>query len=239
VRNLIAVSATAALVRAAPADAQGGLNLSWDDCGAFGSFQKNFSCDTNSGVNTLYGSARTDVAIPQLNGHASVLSLKTDQVSLSNWWQLGSGGCRFANPPILSASFSFVSQTQCSDPWGGAAVGGINYSVGYYGPNSARIRTVCAIAGTHAITGTDEYYFFKISFTNDRTVGEGACGGCPDGVCIAFQSILLTQPADVGDYTITNWLDREFVIWRNGAGSSGCSTPVRPTTWGAVKSLYR
>ena len=240
-----ALFATLALTMVATAaHAAGGLNLSWNDCSTFGTLQKNFACTSNSGANTMYGSAVTGVQMDQLNGEASVLDLQTNQAALSNWWHLEpAGGCRSNTPQLISADFNFLSNVNCLDPWGGGAAGGIDYAPGFGGPNRARIRTVCAIPGSTGITGTDEYYFFKVTYTNARTVGNGSCAGCQDGACIVFNSILVTQPAGVGDYTITNPLNRNYVQWQGGGSgvTGGCpaAVPTRTTTWGSVKSLYR
>ena len=70
-----------------------------------------------------------------------------------------------------------------------------------------------------------------------------SCAGCTDGACIVLNSIQLTQPIGVGDYTISNPILRNWVQWQGGATTitGGCplATPTRSTTWGSVKSLYR
>jgi len=241
-KTLLMAGALLALT-AGIASAQGGINLSWTDCGTFGQLQKNFACNTNSGSNIMVGSVITGVQMDQLNGQASVLDLQTNAPALSPWWSFQTGGCRFNSPSPLSASFDFTASSNCLDPWGGAGAGGINYANGFNGANRARIRTVCAIPGNTAITGTDEYYMFKVTFNNSRTTGTGACAGCTDGACIVFNSITVTQPLGVGDYTISAPITRNWVQWQGGAGSvlGGCpgATPTRSATWGSVKSLYR
>jgi hypothetical protein len=53
----------------------------------------------------------------------------------------------------------------------------------------------------------------------------------------------VTQPAGVGDYTISNTLNRNWVQWQGGAvnvtGGCPAATPTQNRTWGSVKSLYR
>jgi hypothetical protein len=229
------------------ASAQGGINLSWTDCGTFGALQKNFACTsntTNPGA-IIVGSAVTGVQMDQLNGQASVLELQINQPSLDNWWHFETGGCRVGG---VTANFDFTASSNCLDPWTGAAAGGVSYTAGYNGPNRARIRTVCAIPGSTGITGTDEYYFFKVTILNNKTVGNGSCVGCLDGACIVFDSINVTQPLGVGDYTISAPINRAYVQWQGGASGvgqgpngSGCpgATPTHSRTWGSVKSLYR
>jgi len=235
------LAAAALTLVASSAQAQQGLNLSWNDCGSFGTMQRNFACNTNGGANTMVASVLVPNPMAQLNGQAGVLDLQTNQPALSPWWTIGTGQCRLGS--TLSADFNFLANVNCLDAWVGGAAGGVNYTQAFGGPNKSRIRTVCAIAGSTAITDTDEYYMFKVTFTNARTVGTGSCAGCQDGACIVFNSILVTQPAGVGDYSIINPLVRNFVQWQGGGGevSGGCpaAVPTRNATWGSVKSLYR
>jgi hypothetical protein len=241
-KTLLMAGALLALT-AGIASAQGGINLSWTDCGAFGTLQKNFACTSNSGTQSMTASVVTGVDMAQLNGQASVLDMQTNQAALSNWWQFNTGGCRFGSPALIAGNFDFTAVSNCLDPWGGTASGGLNYAPGFSGPNRARIRTVCAIIGSTGITGVDEYYMFKVNISNARSTGAGACAGCTDGACIVFNSILVTQPAGVGDYTISNTLLRNWVQWQGGAvnvtGGCPAATPTQNRTWGSVKSLYR
>jgi hypothetical protein len=243
-RLLPLLACTALTLVATSAFAAGGLNLSWNDCGAFGDLQRNFACNTNAGANTMVGSVMTGVDMPQLNGQSSVIDLQTNQPALSNWWQLNSGGCRSNSPSFLSADFNFLTGPfNCVDAWGGGASGGVNYDAPWVAPNRARIRNVCAIVGSTPILGSTEYYMFKVTYTNARSTGAGSCGGCTDGACIVFNSILVTQPLGQGDYKITNPLVRNFVQWQAGAvnvaGGCPASVPTQNRTWGSVKSLYR
>ena len=246
-KRLVTLSRTlltaAALTVVASSAHAAGVNLSWNDCASFGQQQRNFACASNSGANTMVGSAITGVAMPQLNGMAGVLDMQTNEAALSPWWTIGGApNCRLTS--TVSADFNFLALANCVDPWAGVAAGGSSY-IGPFGPaNRARFRTVCAIPGNTAITGTDEYYFFKITFTNARSTGNGSCAGCADGACILLNSLQVTQPAGVGDYVITNALVQSYVLWQAGGsaiGGLGCplQVPTRNQTWGSVKSLYR
>jgi hypothetical protein len=235
----LAVTAALLVVGVATASA-GGLNLSWNECGTTGVSSKTFACTSNATVGTMYASAVAPQQMDQLNGEESEMQLQTNQAVLSPWWMIQTGGCRQG---AVTANFDFTSNSACLDPWLGAASGGINYVAGFGGANRAQIRTVAAIAGSTAITGTDEYYFFKVTLLGIKTVGNGSCAGCLDGACIVFTSLKLTEPLGVGDFTITNPLDRQYVTFQAGGGSvtGGCpaATPTKNRTWGSVKSLYR
>jgi hypothetical protein len=225
--------------------AAGGINLSWTDCGSNGTLSRTFACTSNSGANIMFMSAIAPVPMGQLNGHEGVLDLQTNQAALSAWWLIGGAptapNCRPGN--TLSANFDFVGGPfNCADAWAGGAAGGFNYAAGYNGPNRARIRTVCAIPGSTAIDDASEYYIAKVTFTNNRSTGTGSCAGCSDGACIVLNSIQLTQPAGVGNYTISNPIVANWIQWQAGGNIGGqCpgATPTKSATWGSVKSLYR
>ena len=240
-KTLLMAGALLALT-AGIASAQGGINLGWGDCGGGPTtLSKTFACTSNTLTGAIIiASAVAPVQMDQLNSEESEMILQTNAAALSPWWNLQSGGCRSG----IAGGFDFTSGPfTCLDPWQGGASGGLNYVAGYGAPNRAQIRTVCAIAGSTGITGTDEYYFFKVTLLGAKTTGTGSCAGCTDGACIVFTSLKLNQPAGVGDYTLTNPLVRQYVLWQaGGAGvTGGCpaATPTRSATWGSVKSLYR
>ena len=242
-KTLLMAGALLALT-AGIASAQSGINLSWNDCGGAGTGARTFACTTNAGTpGVLICSAVAGVAMPQLNGQASVLDVQTNQAALSQWWHLETGGCRSV---ALVVSFDFTTGPfTCLDAWGGQAVGGINFQPDPIVLNRGRIKTVCAVNPPVAIDGTDEYYFEKVTLLNSKTVGNGSCAGCTDGACIVFNQIQLTQPTGFSPVSnnISTPILRQFVTYQaGGAGiGGGCpgAVPTRSSTWGSVKSLYR
>jgi hypothetical protein len=240
-KMLLATAALTALVTSAVN--AGGINLSWTDCGTFGQMQRNSTCATNTGANTMVGSAISPNVIPQCVAMSAVLDLQTNQAALTPWWGFGTGGCRSGPPSALSPSFDFTTSTfSCGDPWGGVAAGGSDYATGGGGPNRARIRLVCAVAAPIVVDNSSENYYFKVTYNMSKTTGTGACAGCTDGACIVFNSIELDQQPGLGNTEITNPIDRNFVIWQAGGSvAGGCpqAVPTRNSTWGSVKSLYR
>ncbi|MEO5618207.1 MAG: hypothetical protein ABIS67_10580 [Candidatus Eisenbacteria bacterium] len=227
------------------ASAQGGINLSWDDCGTFGTELKFFACDTNAGVSVLYVSAIPGVPLPQMNGVGIVIDIRTSQPALSDWWQMGTGGCRALG---ITGQYNFAAGPfNCYDIWAGNAAGGLNYAAGFGAPNRARLRAVAAIPGSAAADEATEMYLFAFHLSNRKSTGAGSCAGCTDKACIVLNSVQLTQPAGVGDYTITNPINRQSVSWRclssisghTGECTSFCTTPTRNPSWGSIKSHYR
>jgi hypothetical protein len=239
-KTLLIAGALLALT-ASMASAQGGINLSWTDCGSTGAAALTNACTNNAAKGILVGSAIAPAPMDQLNGMAAVLDVQTNVALLSQWWHTETGGCRVG---AITGSFDFTGGPfTCADAWAGLASGGISVTPGFNGPNRDRIRLVCAIAGSTAIDDVTENYYFKLSVGGAKSAGTGSCAGCLDGACIVFNSILITQPAGVGDYTLANPILRQFVTWQGGGANvtGGCpqATPTKSATWGSVKSLYR
>jgi hypothetical protein len=228
-----------------PAAAVGGLNLAWGECGGAGTADKVSACTSNTGANVIYGSFAAPMDMAQFNGILAVLDVTTDTDPMVAWWSMQPGGCRAG---ALSGSFDFTSGPfTCTDIWAGAGSGGTDYAnplssgsvATASATNHSRIRLVCAVATAAPIVadGT-EYYGFKVTLTNTKTTGTGSCAGCSNKACIVFNSLLMTQPAGVGDAFVTNAIGSTQVTWQGG-GADCSSVPVHSKTWGQVKSLYR
>jgi hypothetical protein len=223
---------------APPAAAFGGINLRWTDCGEFGIVARSFACNTNVGTNQLFASVIAPVPMNQLEGMEAVIDLQSLSASLPNFWQLGSGGCRSG---ALTHNFDFtLGPFNCGDPWQGVAAGGESYQAGFPFPNGARIKIVVAVQVPVSIDDVTEYYAFELRFSNAKAVGTGACAGCIVPVCLVLNQIKLVQPAGVGDYVVQNPILTNGASWQQyGANCPFQEVPVRATSWGAVKSLYR
>jgi hypothetical protein len=219
----------------------GGVNLSWTDCGSFGLASKTAACTNNAAVNggLLFCSAVPSVDMPSANGPTSTLDIQTTGASLSGWWLMGTGECRAG---AATCDMNFLANVNCSDPWAGGASPGANYVSGFGAPNRARLKGTGAISGITPITADQEWYICKLNISAAKT-GGGVCPGCLDGACIVLNDVFITQPIGIGDFHISNALDRQSVTWQaSGANvTGGCpgATPAKSATWGSVKSLYR
>jgi hypothetical protein len=222
-----------------------GLNLSWNDCGAFGVALKTSACTNNAAAGTMFGTAIPPADMDQLNGQLGVVDLQTTGAALSPWWSMQTGTGCVGRTTAASASMDFTSNPNCADPWAGQASPGFVYIPAFEGvPNRARMKPSGAVAVSVAITADTEWAIWKISISGARTVGTGACVGCLDGACIVFNDQLLTQPAGVGDYHISGPpILQQHVQWQVSGGSipDGCpgGTPAKNATWGSIKALYR
>ena len=83
-----------------------------------------------------------------------------------------------------------------------------------------------------------EAYCFKLTIDHAKTIGADACAGCLEGVCVVLNEIKLNENQP-WERVITNPLSRNYVTWQGGIPDCPGATPVRNTTWGRVKSLYR
>ena len=222
-----------------PAGADG-INLSWDECGNNGGASKLFDCDTEIGANVMFASFDPPAGVDSLASVAGQIDLVVGS-KLPAWWKHGASMCRGTDQIAVSADFRALSN--CADPFNGQpAGGGYNFTVAAGGnPSRARIMVEHALAiedrGPVA-TGT-EYYAFQIRIMREKTTGPGACDGCLEPACIVLNSIDLFQ-SNGPTISLFQQLDRNWITWQ-APTVTDCpqNTPVRSSTWGRVKSLYR
>lgn len=261
-KRMLAVCAVLCSVVLVPVTAfAGGLNLSWNDCGTNGQTDQTFACNTNGNPpHILVGSYASPSALDSLNGNEIVLEMTTNVAGvIPDWWQVknytdGTVACR---NPAASISFDFTSGPfSCNDYWSGAALGGFGIIRNVSVPNRQRILGVCAVGLSQAqpLAAELETYSFKITISNTKTVAPGAvCADCTAQACIQLNSILLTQNPGVPatnvnpitgmitpDVYVSNPLNASLATFQGNPGGGLCaSVPVKNTTWGQVKNLYR
>ena len=241
---VVATLSTLAVLPPACVAATSGINLYWNDCspasGGTGVTDRAFDCLSNTGPNVMFGSFSPPAPLSDLVGVSAVIDLVTSESPLPAWWSMQTGGCRAG---ACTASFDFTGGPfSCDDVWAGQASGGMDYQAPpyYYGnPNAARIRVVGAVPEGHPMLadGT-EHYAFKVTITNVKSTGAGACAGCSARACIVFTMMQLVQPAGLGDYRLNSALSNTWITWQ-GVGVDCLQVPVRNRTWGELKSLYR
>jgi hypothetical protein len=227
-----------------------GINLAWNDCGAFGTFRETFACDTNVGSHVLVGSFVAPQMEDAMSGNTIALDLLSACAAVPDWWQTRTGLCRATS---LSSSFDFTaSPGNCLDYWEGGAIGALVMDPP--SGKTARIRGSFALPSGDSrivpIAEGTEVYSFKVVFNNAKTVGPAACQGCLADMCFLLQSIRLDQPT-AGSIMITNPAMSSAVSWQHGGivypdftnlppfCIGDCPTPTRARTWGSIKALYR
>ena len=240
-KKTLLIAGAMVVVGAATASAAG-INLSWVDCGTFGTQNATFACNVNTGSNSAVGSFDPP-SIPEFLGISAQLDITTATATVPDWWAHGTGQCRGTTG--LATNFDFTANSNCLDFYVGQAAGGFAYDVGYGTPNRARFRIQCAVPFDNRgpVDAGTEYYAFKANFLRAKTTGTGACTGCTESACIVLNEIQLFQPPEQNnDPIITNPLTRNWVTWQSPPeGPPGCplSTPTQGKSWGQVKSLYR
>ncbi len=216
-----------------------GVSLSFGQCyGDQPSWNRTFACDTNAGAQVIVASFFAPAGVTQLTGMEIIVDVLTSS-AVPDWWRLKtSGSCRQS---ALSINFIPSSpESNCRDLWEQQAFGAIgSYTVGYNGnPNRIRMRAVIARPAENVgpLEVDVEYFAFNLVISNVRTTGADACIGCSRGARLVLNAIKFTQPAGVGDFVLNSSARAESnqLDWQGGA-----TDPVRNTTWGNVKALYR
>jgi hypothetical protein len=226
-----------------------GLNLSWGDCGANGVVNEDFACDTNAGTHMMVGSFITPAGVTALTGQQGVLDMIVASSTMPAWWTFGSApNCRAATS--FSGAYPGGSVPgSCGSYFGDNAAQGAHVhdypspAQGGSLPQTMRIRTVAAIDAGLAgpVAEGSEQYAMSFTINNQRTVGATVCADCLLPACFVFNSLIITQPVGVGDFLISGATvtGRDFVTWQGGSGANCTLVPVKNSTWGQIKSLYR
>jgi hypothetical protein len=248
-KKMLLISGALLAVMATSAMANGLLGLHVNDCNGVSVINNN--CATNTGAVVLVASVQPPAAVPQFQAVEFVIDCaQAGAGPISAWWNMDPGtGCA-SRVASLTTSFDFTTldangnpvYTACSDPWGGAASGGIGIvlpSTGTgIGPASARITGVGAIAGqSPLLAGPTEYYMMFVKINKAGQLSSAAtCGGCLTATNIVLNNIKLIQPAGVGDTNVSGDGSARQQCSYNGGNTP---TEAKKTSWGSIKALYR
>lgn len=231
-----------------------GVNLSWDNCGAAGTQDKNFLCNTNTGSATFVASVLAPAGIGLWTSFETEVQLQANTTTFPEWWRLRNqtgqtGQCRAG---FLSTSQDFTgapyNASGCADVYFNQGAGGITtYLVGFNGANRARLAVTYSVptANQVPLTPGEQYMSMRASILYNKTVGLTTptqfCPDCQVGVCLVVTYVRCLQPAGApgGNVSVTNSGGRNFITWNGGLPSCPGATPTRSTTWGSVKALYR
>lgn len=244
----------------------GGVLLRWDQCASDGgTANKNFACDTNVGTDVLVASFRLHPSpFPGVNpdpvgGFAMNFRVTASTATLPAWWAIHSGGCH--GGALTVSATPVPGSSNCLDwaPGLGAFVGTSIQP----GTNSLRIQATAAAPALVQLTGGVEYFAVAFGVRHTKTVGTSTCAGCTVPMCIAFENVtfentpyalVLSQGADGESSRFVSWqgseaqnivTDCQLTVGDRSVCTTTFScvpaavTPVRGSTWGRVKSLYR
>ena len=219
-----------------------GINLSWDDCGTYGTMLKTFDCNTNVGLPfSMFGSFIPPSNIDQFVGLAAQVDICTMTPTFVDWWAHGTGYCRGTG--ALSTSFDFTSGPfSCTDFFLGQAAGGFAYDVGFGDPDRARLRIQCAVPFElrGPVDASTEYYAFRVNISRSKSTGTGSCAGCSTPACIILNDIQLFQPPELAnDPALYNPISYYSVNWQATVPNCPFIVSAHGSSWGQLKSMYR
>lgn len=238
-RGILVLAASFALVSSAHA---GGLNLSWDACGAAGVANKSFACNVNTGSDQMVLSVVPPTNLTAFTGVDANVDILSGAATLPSWWQFTNpGSCRQTS---LSANIVTPVLGSCVDPFGGLGFAGIAAYRTFTtinptpAPNRSRIVFTAALFFPGTLSSANEYWVGNVVINHANTT---TCAGCETPACILFSECWLRQSVGVGDHFVNNAASRQHITWQGGAVAGGCpaATPTENRTWGAIKSMYR
>lgn len=213
---------------ATAAFAQPAIRLSWDGCDPI-VVNKNFG---GPGFVRLVMSA-SNVSAPNA-GHQSIVSIGPN---VQDAWRFDSGACQFE---AFTVSTAAVNRATCPAMQGAGALAIPSFTFDA-GSGKASLN----VANTYNLFNPDpalRYTLYKADFDHNFSdlgvPSPGNCGFAGDALCfhLVFTSLLLADGS-----TIPFVPEQEFVTWEDVSNDGGCpgATQNEPSTWGAIKGLYR
>src|SRR5690349_8367018 len=92
---LLLSTAAVSFASSAHAGTTGGINLSWGDCGSFGTQDKVSACTSNNGANIIVASLVASTGLDSVLAIVGVIDLTSAVDPLPSWWDMTNGtGCR-------------------------------------------------------------------------------------------------------------------------------------------------
>ncbi len=205
----------------------GGVNLSWDDCGDRGTASKVFACDSNSGDPfSFFASFVPPDGLTAFFGISAQVDLRAGVPSLPDWWKHGSGQCRGTNGLLVSFD---SAPPGCTDLYEGAARGGFLYQSTPPSLDRARLLVQAVVPDSNVgpLDPGTEYFAFRVQLARSKSTGAGSCSGCGQSMCIVLNEVQLFQSSDEDFYPKLGlpW-DRNFVSWQGTPATCPLSTPT-------------
>ncbi len=239
---LTTMSALAALALAVPVQAADGVfNLSWDTC--TGPLERTITAD---GLNFMYCSV-IGHDVPHKAYDVKVIYGNGSTQTVPDAWEFDAPGCQGSSfvtldnlapaavvktcpsfqPPVQNLPIKDVSKILTSLPYTGTLM-------------RITVANSYPSASGENVNPAQRYFLARFVFDHTFSVtGAGTpgtdCGGLETSICFATaNSTYLTL--DNQEIPFTNTGNR--TVSANGVG--GCTpSPVKSTTWGAIKSQYR
>jgi hypothetical protein len=243
-RALRSLTASLLLGLLAGPAAAAGLSLGWLDCragGGSGAGNLNYPCpDVGLFDQLLFPGLVLAAPVDSVISVELVIDVDVADVALPPWWHMEPGGCR-------AGGWTADAQTAsaCVDPWDGTGVADVQgWLPGQPGGSDRHGRLLIAAAtapGTLAAFAADTSY--SLARARLRPANPSGCVGCTTPACLVFNSVIIRRlPGSSVEEVFISGPEQpglERVVWQGGTGADCDAVPVRRSTWGAVKSLYR
>lgn len=226
-----------------------GYNLRWDRCyGDGGTANRTFACDTNAGSEVLVCSFVLDAPRAQVSGNEIIIDVLSLEDPIPPWWHFRDPGSCRQNSMNLSLVANPADVT-CVDWAAGKSEGGIGFygaELGNIDPSLVnrhrKIKIALAVwpQDLADLMADTEYFSCNVTINHVKTVGPTACPGCAGPVCVVLTHLKVTTTDPGTDITLhaPTTPGSDIVTWQ-GIGPNCQLVPVKRSTWGAVKGLYR
>jgi hypothetical protein len=203
-----------------------------------------FACDNDIVTNVATASFKLDQPLSGVVLVEAVIDvIIANSQPVPPWWEFF--GCRLggidADTDIHPGA---VNCTDWSQAQGIAVVAGYNHDGSIAPADTASHRRILVSAVVSApgkdLAANTDYFLLNFDLDALNTTGPTGCAGCAVPACLVLNSLrFLTSSAAVVTLESPNTPGGNFVTWQGGAGASCALVPVRRTTWGLVKSMYR
>ena len=224
------------------ARAAAGLSLGWGDCRAGGSGTdiQRFGCASSFVELPLFPAFVLAATVDSVISMELVIDVDVAADSLPAWWRTDQGQCREGG-----WSADTEAPSTCVDAWN--TFGVASFQGWIAGTPGSSIRHGRLLVAAAAVPGTlvklDADVLYTACRVVLRTINTPTCAGCEIPACLVFNSLLIRRAPGSSVEEIPLFAPESpgltFVHWQDGPGADCQSVPVRRSTWGAVKALYR
>ena len=232
---------------ARPAAGQGhGISIGWEDCRAGGGpgFDRPppFGCASNNSSFPLYAGVQLASPIDSVFSAELVIDVDVAASPLPDWWSMD-GTCPRAGWRGRQVSPREAAPTPGTAPVWARCRAGCPACPGD-SARHARLLVAATVLSSSAVTLDADVAYTVCRVTLDSRNTTACPNGCTTPACMVFNSLLIRRlpGSSVEEILVTDpeVAGANMVVWHPLLGSADCaSVPVRRSTWGAVKSLYR
>lgn len=204
------------------------LSIEWDACGPEGGSNKTFACESNQGLATFLVSFIPYDGMDPISGCTCRVEFwPAASAGYPDWWRLENSGCRQS---ALGVSVNAEADTGSCHAFVGGSVLSADWD-----PHPYMYGLVVTTSYTEfqSLDGAREYLVLRVALSYDKTVGASACPGCTSYMLISAAQLHFETTG--GSYVefMPSEVRQGSITWQ------GPNVPVRATSWGEIKGLYR